>query len=98
MSHPVMFVSLGPGDPELVTLKALAVLRGADAVFCPAAGGGSRSAAILSALDISPARVRAFPVPMSGDRSAAAESYRRASEWVTEAWRSGLAVAVAAEG
>ena len=35
MKGTVYGVSLGPGDPELVTLKALHVLQQVDVVFCP---------------------------------------------------------------
>lgn len=35
MKGRVMGVSLGPGDPELITLKALKVLNMADVIFCP---------------------------------------------------------------
>lgn len=34
--YPVSFVSLGPGDPELITLKGLRLLREADIIYCPA--------------------------------------------------------------
>ena len=27
MNHPIHFVSLGPGDPELITLKGLKTLQ-----------------------------------------------------------------------
>ena len=30
MNHPIHFVSLGPGDPELITLKGLNTLQKAD--------------------------------------------------------------------
>ena len=33
--HPVIFVSLGPGEPELITLKGLKALQNADCIFCP---------------------------------------------------------------
>lgn len=36
MSYPICFVSLGPGDPELITLKGLKKLRQADIIYCPA--------------------------------------------------------------
>lgn len=98
MIDPVLFVSLGPGDPELVTIKALKVLEQAGVVFCPAAGGGSRSAAILSALGIEPGKIRMFAVPMSGDRSAAVKAYADAALAIAEVYRAGLRVAVAAEG
>ena len=35
MHHPILFVSLGPGDPELLTLKALKALREADLILAP---------------------------------------------------------------
>ena len=28
-------ISLGPGDPELITLKALKALNAVDVIFCP---------------------------------------------------------------
>ena len=34
MNHPIHFVSLGPGDPELITLKGLKTLQKADIIFC----------------------------------------------------------------
>lgn len=33
--YPVNFVSLGPGDPELITIKGLKALKEADCIFCP---------------------------------------------------------------
>ena len=39
MNHPIHFVSLGPGDPELITLKGLKTLQKADIIYCPATQG-----------------------------------------------------------
>ena len=32
---PIQFVSLGPGEAELITLKGLKALQNADCIFCP---------------------------------------------------------------
>ena len=98
MSNPVLFVSLGPGDPELVTLKTLRALQESDVVFCPATKGGSRSMFILSALEVAPDKIRAFAVPMSEERSEAKEAYRRVARDAAEAHHAGRRVVITAEG
>jgi precorrin-2/cobalt-factor-2 C20-methyltransferase len=98
MIEPVYFVSLGPGDPELVTLKALKALRGADRIYAPAVGSDSRAAAILSALEIAPERIRTFSVPMSEDRALSRDAYRVAAAEIAADCRTGLRAAVTAEG
>lgn len=46
MSNPIIFVSLGPGEPDLITLKGLKALQNADCIFvlklAPQADGYSR--------------------------------------------------------
>jgi precorrin-2/cobalt-factor-2 C20-methyltransferase len=63
MSHPVEMATgclyglgLGPGDPELVTLKALRLLRGAPVVAYPAPEGGDSFARRIVAAWLSPAQ------------------------------------------
>ena len=57
----IQFVSLGPGDPELITLKGLRALQKADAIYCPTTVTklpdgevryASRAAEIVKALEI----------------------------------------------
>ena len=100
---PVTIVSLGPGDPELITLKGLNKLRAADVIYCPATAGPdgtltSRAADILQSLAISPSAIRCFSVTMRDDRSAALADYGRVVEQIAADWAAGRRVAVTAEG
>lgn len=103
MKGKITGVSLGPGDPETITLKALHVLNDADVIFCPAtlAGDGnvkSRSMDILRCLPVEQAKIRPFYVPMSRNREEALKVYDAACREMTELAGAGLAVAVTAEG
>ena len=100
---PVTIVSLGPGDPELITLKGLNKLRAADVIYCPATAGPdgtltSRAADILQSLAISPSAIRSFSVTMRDDRAAALADYGRVVEQIAADWAAGRRVAVTAEG
>lgn len=100
---PVTIVSLGPGDPELITLKGLNKLRAADVIYCPSTAGSdgtqtSRAADILQSLAISPSVIHCFSVTMRDDRSAALADYGRVVEQIAADWASGRRVAVTAEG
>ena len=80
MSNPVIFVSLGPGEPDLITLKGLKALQNADCIFCPetrTANGQifSRAADILHALDIPNTTLSRFALPMSKKREQAFAAY-----------------------
>ena len=101
--HPISIISLGPGDPELITLKGLRRLREADAIYCPATvqpdgSLASRAADILRALDIDLATIRPFPVAMRDDRAAALADYGAAVERIAAECAEGRRVAVTAEG
>lgn len=103
MFHPVIFVSLGPGDPELITLKGLKELQQTDIVFCPSTilpSGkiSSRAMDILLELGISQAKINLFDVPMNKDRSLAIESYKNVSSTIAKYYRDGYKIAITAEG
>ena len=64
-------ISLGPGDPELITLKALKALNAVEVIFCPGTKSGegrmkSRALDILRQLEVDETKIRLFQVPMSG--------------------------------
>lgn len=103
MYHPVQFVSLGPGDPELVTIKAHKALLQADVIFYPTTASKSgkvisRALDILLHLDISIGKLCSFNVPMSKNRSAAIGAYNKVSADIETEYKKGLKVAIVAEG
>ncbi|SHO62890.1 precorrin-2/cobalt-factor-2 C20-methyltransferase [Pseudoxanthobacter soli DSM 19599] len=105
-------VGLGPGDPELVTLKAVRVLASADVIACFAkAGNAGRAATILAnpalAGHVRPGvRVLALDYPVTTEihrhhpdyRAAIAAFYDNASARVAAALDAGDTVAVVSEG
>jgi precorrin-2/cobalt-factor-2 C20-methyltransferase len=89
MSGRLIGVGVGPGDPELLTLKGLRVLREADEVFVPVADTGEMGRAervVRPHLDLG--RVRRLRFALSNDARARAENWERAAAEVTEPlWR-----------
>ncbi|MBN1988415.1 MAG: precorrin-2 C(20)-methyltransferase [Bacteroidales bacterium] len=95
-------VSLGPGDAELITLKALRALRDADAIFCPATQLGERSASrardILLEIGIDERKVHLFCVPMSKERQQAVKVYADVASEIGARYQQGERIAFVAEG
>ena len=103
MNGKITGVSLGPGEPELITVKALKTLQAADVIFCPATLRGkeereSKAARILEALGINTAKIRFFLVPMSTDRTAVNKVYDEICKEMAECAGAGQKVSLTAEG
>lgn len=101
--RPIYFVSLGPGDPELITLKGLKRLQESDIIYCPATktesgSVNSRAADIVKELGISETKVCLFLLPMGRDRSAAMQSYDRLYDEISQSYRDDRNISVVAEG
>lgn len=101
--YPIAFVSLGPGEADLITLKGLKALQAADCIFYPATivkedNLSSRALDIMKELDINSQKTIPFHVPMSKDRSLAIEAYNRVSQEAEQQYHKGLKVAIVAEG
>lgn len=95
-------VSLGPGDPELVTLKALKTLQRADIIFCPGTQSvgksTSRAKEILNAIGIEETKVRLFTVPMQKERGGAKQVYQDIANEIALLYHEGKSTAFVAEG
>ena len=98
MTGNISGVSLGPGEPELITLKALKALQEADVIYCPGTQAKSRARDILEALPIKMDRVRLFHVPMSKDRTLANQAYDAICAEIADLVTMGKNVAITAEG
>jgi len=72
MSPTLYGIGVGPGDPELLTLKAVRLITGAGVVFCPAGVEGRPGRAQLAArAHLAGKRVIALEMEMRGDRQRA---------------------------
>lgn len=104
MNHyPILFISLGPGDPELITLKGWKALQAADIVFCPETEGRngertSRAADIVRQLGVGDDHIRRFLLPMSKRREAALQAYDGVYAEARALQDEGLHICIVAEG
>lgn len=103
MSDSVTFVSLGPGDAELITLKGLKALQQADIIFCPCTltprgDTSSRSRDILHELEIDNTKIHLFHVPMNKQRSEAVQVYQKVTRDIDRYYEDKYKVVVVAEG
>ena len=101
-NHPIAVLSLGPGDPELLTLKAVRTLREADIVVVPATQNDdgtmkSRAADIIGkwcAAD----KMQLYSLPMKKQREAVRQVYDAICHDIIEWYHAGKRVVVAVEG
>ena len=93
-------VGLGPGDPELLTRKAMRVLSEVDWIFYPfeARTGTSFSRRILTALAVPTAKCRQVSLGMSQDRGPDQYTYATVAEAMAREVRQGKSVAWVTQG
>ena len=68
-------VGVGPGDPELITVKAARILREADVIAVPDKGSGEKTALQIAASYVQGKPVLACPTPMVRDREVLDRGY-----------------------
>ena len=99
MSGTLLGVGVGPGDPELMTVKAARLVGAARVVAYPAPEGGASFARQIAAGLIRPDAVEiAIAVPMRVDRAPAQEAYAGAARAIAAHLDAGTGVVVLCEG
>ena len=73
-------VGVGPGDPELLTAKAIRVLSECDIVAVPQSDGGGQTALDIAAQYMKGKEIRSFAMPMTHDRAARDASHDAAAD------------------
>jgi precorrin-2/cobalt-factor-2 C20-methyltransferase len=92
-------VGVGPGDPELMTLKAARLIRAARVVAYPAPGGEASLARSVAAELIARDAVEIpMRVPMRLDRAPAQDAYAEAARAIAAHLAAGTDVVVLCEG
>ena len=99
---PITFLSLGPGDPELLTFKAVKTLKDADVVMVPATRNNegvmkSRATDIISEW-CDDNRLMVYELPMLKDRQAVSLIYDRIFADCVRLYNEGCRIVVAVEG
>jgi precorrin-2/cobalt-factor-2 C20-methyltransferase len=93
-------VGVGPGDPELLTLKAARILAAVDRIFLPAsaAGGDGFAGRIVESLRLDVNKFRPVGLCMSRRRDADQGAYERAAGEILAELEDGKSAAWIAEG
>lgn len=99
MNGTLYGVGLGPGDPELITLKAARLIGGAKVIAYPTlAGGDSFARAIAADLIAADTREIRMDVPMSTQREPAQQAYDCGARAISAALEAGDDVVCLCEG
>lgn len=99
MSGKTYGLGVGPGDPELVTLKALRLMRASPVVAYPAPDDGASFARTIVARWLMPSQIEiVIRVPMENARFPAQVIYDQAAETIAGHLNAGRDVAVLCQG
>ena len=93
MSAMLTGIGVGPGDPELLTLKAVRVLREADVVMVPDSVKADKTALHIAAGYLEGKTVETVATPMVRDKAVVAAAYTAAAERICALLDQGKSVA-----
>jgi precorrin-2/cobalt-factor-2 C20-methyltransferase len=85
-------IGVGPGDPELMTIKAVNILRTVDVVFTASSTKNDFSLAVDIARPYLPEKVdvRTLSFPMTKDKAVMKKAWQENSQMIVELLRNGL--------
>ncbi|PCI03657.1 MAG: precorrin-2 C(20)-methyltransferase [Flavobacteriaceae bacterium] len=96
-------VSLGPGDPDLITLKGLKILEKVDKIYFPGSlyADGSKLSYAMSILEnysLDSTKMQGFYLEMDLERVQAKKVYETTYQLIKKDYEKGLSIAVVSEG
>jgi precorrin-2/cobalt-factor-2 C20-methyltransferase len=96
-------ISLGPGDPDLITVKGLQILKESDVIFYPGSlyKDGRKESYVRPMLDhygLAQDKMKGFFLSMGLDRSAAELTYQETADQVLQLSKNGKKVSIVCEG
>ena len=88
-------IGVGPGDPELITVKAVRIIKNADIIFTAASTKNSYSLAveIASPYIAANARIETLSFPMTKDKTETETAWTHNAEQIANAIKKGLTAA-----
>jgi precorrin-2/cobalt-factor-2 C20-methyltransferase len=95
MTGTLYGVGVGPGDPELMTLKAVKIIRNCEVIAVPLAGGGDRIALSIAARavpEVLDKKLLDVDMPMTRDARILQDSHEKAAAQIVERLESGVSV------
>jgi precorrin-2/cobalt-factor-2 C20-methyltransferase len=99
MTGTLHLVGVGPGDPELLTLKAVRLLGAVPVIAYPSTGEDSAMALEIAQAHLNPAATRLpISIPMAVERAPAQAAYDSAADAILTHLRAGRDVAYLCEG
>ncbi len=103
MTGKICGISLGPGDPDLITLKGLKALQQADKIYYPGSlfkdgRKESYSLSILNNYDLKAEKLEGFYLKMDLEREQAKVIYETTFQHILSDYKKGLSIAIVSEG
>ena len=102
MNGKIYGVAIGPGDPDLITLKALKTLKESDIIFFPGSimngKKKSHSLNILNHYNLDSYKLKGIYLPMNFDRSLVEKEYDNCFNQIVEYYQQGLTISFVSEG